>query len=132
MDLSTKDLRYLLYLSDEEITDHILIRTLITYKQNLFRVKNAYLNHNRLTIIPDNIQYLVNLTYLNLTNNQLVSISPEIKHLVNLDTLLLNNNQLTSLPSEINHLQLERMKINNNPINTLSNLNLYILYVIAC
>jgi leucine-rich repeat protein SHOC2 len=68
------------------------------------RVAKLDLQNCKITILPDSIGNLTDLTSLNLYGNSLTSLSESIGNLSNLVELSLGNNQLTSLPASISKL----------------------------
>jgi hypothetical protein len=72
---------------------------------------------NDLTELPQEIERLKNLTYLDLSDNQFTEVPPEIGKLTNLTALLLGYNRLTGLPPEIGNLiNLTQLNLLDNPI----------------
>ncbi|KAK6397301.1 hypothetical protein LTR65_006275 [Meristemomyces frigidus] len=80
-------------------------------------LRKIYLNHNKLTWLPQQIGTMRMLTILDLSFNDLQDLPPEIGMLTNLKRLLLYENHLDDLPYEIGSLyQLEMLGIEGNPM----------------
>ncbi len=87
-------------------------------------------NNNNISIIPPEIG-LLELEFITLFNNNLSSIPKEFGHLIYLQTLNLRDNKLTSIPSEfgqlinLSSLNLKRNKLQSIPreFGLLTNLN---------
>lgn len=78
------------------------------------------LGTNQIQMLPDDLQWLVNLEVLILSNNQLRRIPRVIGHLKKLRVLDLEENRIEVLPSEIEHLRtLERLILQSNNLTTL-------------
>ncbi len=78
------------------------------------------LRYEQLTILPDNIAKLSNLTTLNLELNQLTSLPELIGNLSRLTELNLENNQLVSLPESIGNLiNLTKLDLGENQLTSL-------------
>ena len=79
-------------------------------------------SNSNISSLPDNIPYLKNMTYLNISNNHINAI-PEsflttLVKLRVLKTLDISNNQLAIIPKEFQHLdRLEAVYMANNSIN---------------
>jgi leucine-rich repeat protein SHOC2 len=87
---------------------------------NLTNLTELKLNGNQLTSLPDSIGNLTNLTELNLDGNQLASLPDSIGNLTNLTRLCLGINQLTSLPDSIGNLtNLTELKLDGNQLTSL-------------
>ncbi len=79
------------------------------------KVISLNLSNNYLTLLPEQIGLLENLTHLNLSNNQLRSIPMSIGLLEYLTHLNLSNNQFKWLPIQINQLEtLTHLNLSNN------------------
>lgn len=95
-------------------------------------LKELYLQHNEIVILPPEIGLLVNLKLLYLNDNQLINLPPEIGNLVNLKSLIVSVNKLTDLPSTIVRLtKLESLYLGNNEFTKLPTLppNLSLLHM---
>ncbi|MFM6269748.1 MAG: leucine-rich repeat domain-containing protein, partial [Dolichospermum sp.] len=78
------------------------------------------LRNNQLKTLPESIAQLSNLTALDLSNNQLTTLPESIAQLSNLTVLFLGNNQLTALPDSITQLSnLRNLCLSNNQLTTL-------------
>ncbi|MFM6224926.1 MAG: leucine-rich repeat domain-containing protein [Dolichospermum sp.] len=78
------------------------------------------LRNNQLTTLPESIAQLSNLTALDLSNNQLTTLPESIAQLSNLTVLFLGNNQLTTLPDSITQLSnLRNLCLSKNRLTTL-------------
>lgn len=76
-----------------------------------------YLNDNKLTALPSEINLLDNLTYLDVSNNNLRSLPTSIGDLVNLRELNISNNNLRRLPNEVGKLfLLQQLRLQGNPL----------------
>ncbi|MEB3311468.1 MAG: leucine-rich repeat domain-containing protein [Snowella sp.] len=80
------------------------------------------LSNNQISVIPDSIAELENLTELDLGHNQISVISDSIAELKNLITLYLWDNQISKIPNAIMELEkLEELGLNSNQINEIPN-----------
>ncbi|KAM3108076.1 leucine-rich repeat protein, partial [Phormidesmis sp. 146-20] len=78
------------------------------------------LNSNQITVIPNAIAHLSNLTALYLSDNQITVIPDAITQLPNLTALVLNSNQITVIPDAIAHLSnLTELYLSNNQITVI-------------
>ena len=76
-----------------------------------------YLNDNKLTILPSEINLLDNLTYLDISNNNLRSLPTSIGDLVSLREFNISNNNLRRLPNEVGKLfLLQHLRLQGNPL----------------
>lgn len=81
------------------------------------KLKKIYLNWNKLSVIPQQIGQMRNLTVLDLSMNNLTYLPPEIGMLTHLKKLNLYDNHLEDLPYELGSLhQLEMLGIEGNPL----------------
>lgn len=65
------------------------------------KLKYLSLSHNKLTVIPNEIERLVKLKDLDLYHNNISVIPNTMKYLSKLETLKIHDNNLTSLPVEL-------------------------------
>ena len=105
-------------------TEFDLSRSQLTVIPNeiciLTNVTWLFLDHNQLTSIPSELGMLHNLTWLYLNDNQLISIPSELGLLTKLTYLSLSNNKLTSIPSELGLLtKLISIYLNNNQLTSI-------------
>ncbi|MDN5217502.1 fibronectin type III domain-containing protein [Fulvivirgaceae bacterium BMA12] len=79
------------------------------------------LNNNQLSgIVPADISYLTEITFLSLSGNNIQEVPFEIGSLTNLISLYLNTNQLTELSIDFNSgMNLQSLLIANNHLSTL-------------
>jgi leucine-rich repeat protein SHOC2 len=78
------------------------------------------LNDNQITTLPQSIDGLIDLSYLNLRNNYLTSLTKNISSLSSLDYLFLDNNRLSILPENLGNLSnLTYLSLYNNQLNFL-------------
>ena len=76
------------------------------------------LSNSKLTVLPESIGNLTNLTELSLESNELRTLPESIGNLTNLTTFDLNNNQLTVLPESIENLKrLTELNLIMSPIS---------------
>jgi internalin A len=76
------------------------------------------LRDNQLTMLPGSMSRLSSLTSLNLRNNQLTTLPEWIGQLINLTNLDIRNNQLTKLPVSLGQLrELQIFYLNGNQLN---------------
>eukprot|EP01129_Flabellula_baltica_P004809 TRINITY_DN1709_c0_g1_i3.p1 TRINITY_DN1709_c0_g1~~TRINITY_DN1709_c0_g1_i3.p1 ORF type:complete len:292 (+),score=48.04 TRINITY_DN1709_c0_g1_i3:318-1193(+) len=94
------DMRYVHYL---EIKDARL--TGIPSQISVPPLTSLSVIYTNISIFPEVITSLENLTVLNMGNNKLKRIPPSLCQLKNLTKLLLNNNKIKSLPAEIGSLE---------------------------
>jgi leucine-rich repeat protein SHOC2 len=79
-----------------------------------------FLSNDEITMLPDTIGNLSNLTYLNLSGNQLTILPDAIGNLSSLSGLELSENKLTELPSTIGNLNcLSCLNLCNNQLTKL-------------
>ncbi len=87
---------------------------------NLVDLTSLNLYGNNLTILPESIGSLSKLVELSLGNNQLTSLPTSISKLTNLVSLALSYNQFIILPEYIAHLaSLTRLYLNQNKLTSL-------------
>lgn len=65
---------------------------------------NIYLQANRLTELPEAIQFLTSLETLDVSQNHLTKVPSSIGKLVKLKRIVLTHNQLTNLPDSVGNL----------------------------
>ena len=53
------------------------------------------LDYNKLTVLPESIENLTNLTYVSLRNNQLTTLSESIENLINIKSIDVGANSIT-------------------------------------
>ncbi|QCO35747.1 leucine-rich repeat domain-containing protein [Leptospira interrogans] len=93
-------------------------RELTKALQNPLDVQVLILREQKLKTVPNEIEQLKNLQWLDLDFNQLTTLPKEIGQLKNLLTLYLGYNQLTTLPKEIEQLKnLQTLDLNNNQLS---------------
>jgi leucine-rich repeat protein SHOC2 len=98
-----------LYLNDKQIT--ILPDSI----DSLFSLHYLDLGDNQLKLLPDSISSLSRLSVLQLGGNQLTKLPENIGNLDSLTCLDLSGNQLESLPDSIGDcLYLKRLRLNDN------------------
>ncbi|AOX00087.1 GTPase [Moorena producens PAL-8-15-08-1] len=86
----------------------------------LTNLTQLYLSSNLLTILPESIGKLTNLTQLYLNSNLLTILPESIGKLTNLTQLYLSNNQLITVPESIGKLtKLFELYLSNNQLTTL-------------
>lgn len=86
----------------------------------LDRIYEIRYRNIKIDTIPNSLENLTQLTYLELTNDSLESIPTSIEYLSLLKTIRFQNNQLNSIPSEITSLKnLEIIDFSDNNISTL-------------
>ena len=77
-------------------------------------------DNKNITVIPETIKFLPDLTELNLFFNQINEVPVEIGELTNLRRLLLQNNNINELPAAIKTLQnLEYLGLSDNGLTSL-------------
>jgi leucine-rich repeat protein SHOC2 len=87
---------------------------------DLINLTGLDLRGNELTNLPDKIGNLTNLSWLDLSGNELISLPDSIKNLTNLTTLNLGDNQLISLPDSIGNLtNLINLDLGSNRLTSL-------------
>jgi len=102
---------------------------LLTYFKNIhytglynFGLTELQLYGIYLDFIPDSIEILNNLTYLNVSHNKLTKLPETIGNLTNLTHLWIDNNKLTKLPDTIGNLNnLTYLNISYNNLTYLPN-----------
>ena len=77
------------------------------------------MNSNKLSVIPDEINSLINLEYLLLMCNNFTIFPSALYNLPQLNFLYLDNNLLTELPMEIGRIDLTVLSVASNPISIL-------------
>ena len=88
--------------------------------RNLKSLKALTLSYNELTTLPESIGDLKSVGQMFLHGNKLISLPTSIGGLESLRCLWLQENQLTELPDSFFKLQLDELKIENNPLNKTS------------
>jgi Leucine-rich repeat (LRR) protein len=89
-------------------------------KEYELNTQQIYIYNKNIKKIPKEIQFLTQLTYLNLANNQIKEIPNEIQFLIQLIRLSLSKNKIEKIPKEIHFLtQLTNLSIDNNKIKEL-------------
>lgn len=88
----------------------------VNFEQNkLLSLTILNLSCNTINILPDSIEYLLNLEQLILDNNNLVTISKKIGNLKKLKMLVMSRNKLEKLPDSIGDLsELKILNIDKN------------------
>ena len=76
-------------------------------------------NGNQLTTLPQTLGQLKKVEILNLSENLLTSIPQEIAACSSLQTLLLQNNDLQRLPLSLSALELKRLDLSNNTLESI-------------
>lgn len=76
------------------------------------------LDHNRLAALPSDIRPLPRLSKLHLNHNQLAELPDELRHLTALTVLLLDHNALKSVPVALLEMNVMRLSLNDNPMDT--------------
>jgi Leucine-rich repeat (LRR) protein len=100
-----------LYLHDNELN------TLPQSLQRLVKLRYLNLSGNAFETIPDAVTYMESLIELRVTDNRLTSIPDHVGRLSRLRELHLRNNKLTSLPKSIGALsELRQIDLLNNPL----------------
>ncbi|KAJ5898992.1 Glucose-repressible alcohol dehydrogenase transcriptional effector [Penicillium taxi] len=85
---------------------------------NYIFLKELYLNHNKLKVLPSSIGELRLLTHLELSGNELTELPEEIGMLSKLQELRICDNNIRNLPYEMGYLyRLEILGIEGNPLN---------------
>ena len=80
------------------------------------------INNNKIKIIPEEIKYLSKLTYFKLCFNFIKILPKEIKYLTNLTYLDLSNNRIRIIPEEIKYLiNLKTLYLYYNEIDIIPN-----------
>jgi leucine-rich repeat protein SHOC2 len=89
---------------------------------DLINLTGLDLRGNELTHLPDSIGKITNLIWLNLSDNELTHLPNSIGNLTNLTTLNLNTNRLTSLPDSIGNItNLASLYLGGNHLTSLPN-----------
>lgn len=138
------DLRYFAESGDVKILkiaycklEDIHLKKIMRHLKKLNKLEILELNHNDLTIIPEEIGVLLSLKELALFYNSLTSVPDSIGNLENLEILDLSYNRLSSLPESICNLKsLKKINLYKNhqieefPLNigNLKNLESLILW----
>lgn len=95
---------------------------IFTMLGKLDALKELYLSHNKLKIIPDSVRYLKSLKVLILDNNMIEELPEDIGDLEKLEWLFLKHNEIKKLPESIGRLQaLEQLHLNHNQLIELPN-----------
>lgn len=84
----------------------------------LKKLEHLDLRETSLYLVPDSIGGLTNLKWLDLSNNLLYSLPDSFSNLKRLEWLNLFQNQLKYIPSAVGDLQIERLGVGGNPLNT--------------
>lgn len=121
------DLRYLAESGNIKILriahcklEDIHLKKIMRHLKELNKLEILELNHNDLTIIPEEIGVFISLKELVLFYNRLTSIPDSIGNLENLEKLHLNYNRLSSLPNSIGNLRsLKELFLNYNNLRFL-------------
>lgn len=100
----------ILYLNDNRLLNFDEIT-------NLTNLQGLYIDYNKLTSIPNNINNLINLRILRLHNNNITHIPYELCKLTNLEFIDLSSNLITKIPYEFYNL--EKLKSINFSYNRL-------------
>lgn len=83
-------------------------------------LKELYISHNNLKIIPDSVRGVKSLEILKLDHNELEELPEVIGDLEKLAWLILNDNKIRALPDSIGKLQtLEELHVNRNQLTEL-------------
>ncbi|CAH2234399.1 jg21203 [Pararge aegeria aegeria] len=77
------------------------------------------ISHNKLTVLPPGMGYLVRLVELNLSHNELPELPPDIVNLRDLKKLNISNNNLKGLPALGELRKMEILDANHNNIEQL-------------
>lgn len=80
------------------------------------------LSNNLLDTIPDGLDQLVNIKYLNFLDNYITNLSNLPKNLKHLTTLNLNNNKIKSLEGLDNLSNLEKIDLRRNDLDSINSL----------
>lgn len=100
------------------------LTTLPPWIIELFNVTNLYIYGNLIKEVPLELCQMNQLTVLDLSANKLEQIPPYIGNLISLKSLLLNDNSISKLPFG------KFLDATNNfKFITLSNLNVYIIFI---
>jgi leucine-rich repeat protein SHOC2 len=92
----------------------------IIEQARLDRSPKLSLNDRQIATLPQSIDSLIDLNYLNLRNNYLTSLTKNISNLSSLDYLFLDNNRLSILPENLGNLSnLTYLSLYNNQLNFL-------------
>ncbi|MFC1894699.1 leucine-rich repeat domain-containing protein [Candidatus Dependentiae bacterium] len=102
---------------EEIYLDHNLLSILPEEILNFKNLKRIHATNNKLTSIPTNIHYLKKLKYLRLHNNELLYLPENICLMKNLKSISASYNCLKALPQDINRLEtLQSLNVDNNDI----------------
>ncbi len=105
----------LLYLHDNQLTN--LPQTL----QRLVTLRYLNLSENAFETFPDAVSHMKSLIEQRMTDNGLKSVPESIERLSRLRELHLCNNQLTTLPASIDRLsELRQIDLRGNPFDTIA------------
>lgn len=99
------------------------IETLPENIENLKNLTALCISQNHLISLQENLGNLVKLRVLRLYRNRLHSLPENIGNLTNLEELDLRFNNLTRLPESFKNLKRYELRLDNNPLRSLSNIN---------
>jgi Leucine-rich repeat (LRR) protein/GTPase SAR1 family protein len=86
---------------------------------NLCNLVQLNLESNSIESLPPEIGKLTALKRLNLANNKLVTLPNEMESLTKLQYLMLNHNKLEWLPYQLGNLDLKKLEVVGNPLETI-------------
>jgi Leucine-rich repeat (LRR) protein len=119
--LHDKNYIYIYDISKIDLVEHLHVQAMcvkIPDEMILFTTsKKLTVNHNRLKILPKNIDNLINLTMITVAVNNIVILPKNICNLINLEYLVVSYNQISVIPKNIGRLiNLVHLEIANNKI----------------